>query len=224
MDNYDHIWYEHEFLARQRAGDTGEFADRLGIDEALVDLLGSGSGPCLEIGCGTGIYAERIGALGWNPVGLDLSAGMLGFASDRLPVALGDATRLPFASASVPAVVTVMAHTDMPNYAAVLGEIHRVMMPGAVFVHIGVHPCFCGGFADATDPAQGVIIKPGYLDNSWTRESWTDQGIRDKVGASHFPLAMLLNMMTEQGLVLQRFAEGARPTPITLSLLATKPR
>ena len=27
-------------------------------------------------------------------------------------------------------------------------------------------------------------IRPGYLDGSWTTESWTDQGVRDKVGAT----------------------------------------
>ena len=53
---YDEIadWYENEFLARQRAvGDDAEFADRLGIDRALSELLGPGSGSCLEVGCGT---------------------------------------------------------------------------------------------------------------------------------------------------------------------------
>ena len=29
---------------------------------------------------------------------------------------------------------------------------------------------------------------PGYLDRYWTKASWTDKGVRDKVGATHFPL------------------------------------
>jgi hypothetical protein len=51
-----------------------------------------------------------------------------------------------------------------------------------VFIHISVHPCFCGGFADHTD-SEAIVIRPGYLDSYWTKQSWTDQGIRDKVGA-----------------------------------------
>ncbi|GAB3366764.1 hypothetical protein GCM10027360_35050 [Amycolatopsis echigonensis] len=43
-------------------------------------------------------------------------------------------------------------------------------------MHVGVHPCFCGGFADRGDPA-AVLVRPGYLDGHWTKESWTDQGI-----------------------------------------------
>jgi SAM-dependent methyltransferase len=78
---YDEIadWYEQEFIAGQRAGGRAD-ADPLGIDRALGDLLGQGSGTCLDIGCGTGVHAGRVRALGWTPVGVDLSAGMLGHA------------------------------------------------------------------------------------------------------------------------------------------------
>ena len=51
---------------------------------------------------------------------MDLSAGMLRYARDRLPVTRADAERLPVPNAAVPAVVSVMVHTDMPGYPAVL--------------------------------------------------------------------------------------------------------
>jgi len=51
-----------------------------------------------------------------------------------------DAERLPFLSGSLPAVLSVMVHTDMPSYPTVLREVRRVLAPGGVFVHIGVHP------------------------------------------------------------------------------------
>jgi SAM-dependent methyltransferase len=72
---YDEIadWYEHEFLTRSR----GLSRHPLGIDSALRDLLGAGKGPCLEIGCGTGEWAAMVRGLGWTPIGVDLSAGML---------------------------------------------------------------------------------------------------------------------------------------------------
>ena len=56
-----------------------------------------------------------------------------------------------------------------------------------MFVHIGVHPCFCGAFADRAD-LDSIVVRPGYLDGAWTKTSWTDQGVRDKVGATHLPL------------------------------------
>ncbi|WP_220377909.1 class I SAM-dependent methyltransferase [Streptomyces inhibens] len=223
MAAYDEIadWYETEFLARPRAG-TGD-GHPLGLDVLLDDLLGEGSGTCLEIGCGTGVHADRLRALGWTPVGVDLSGGMLRHARDRLPVAQADAGRLPVRDGSLPAVVAVMVHTDMPRYPEVLREAARVLRPGGVFVHIGVHPCFCGGFADRGD-LDAVVIRPGYLDGHWTKASWTDKGVRDKVGATHRPLPELLHAFLDAGLTLDQFAESGAPTPAVLAIKGAKSR
>ena len=92
-------------------------------------LLGPGSGPCLEIGCGTGVHAALVRSLGRTPVGVDLSAGMLRHVAGRLPAARADVARLPVRDAAVPAVVAIMVHTDMPAYPAVLAEVARVLRP-----------------------------------------------------------------------------------------------
>ena len=220
---YDEIadWYEREFLVGRRAGGRPD-ADPLGVDRALRDLLGPGGGTCLEIGCGTGVHAGTVRELGWTPVGVDLSAGMLRHARGRLATARADAERLPVRNGAVPAAVAVMVHTDMPAYPAVLAEAARVLRPGGVLVHVGVHPCFCGGFADRQDP-DAVVIAPGYLDGHWTRASWTDQGVRARVGATHRPLPELLQAFLDAGLTLERFAEGGAPTPAVLAVRARKP-
>jgi SAM-dependent methyltransferase len=218
---YDQIadWYEHEFLA----GTTAPGTDPLGIDAALGSLLGRGTGVCLEIGCGTGARAGRVRGLGWTPIGMDISAAMLRYARGRLPAARADAVRLPVRDRCLPAVITVMAHTDMPAYPAVLAEAARVLQPGGRLVHIGVHPCFCGGFADRSDPA-AVVIRPGYLDGHWTKASWTSNGVRDKVGATHLPLPSLLHAFLDAGLTPERLAEGGGPTPVMLAIRARRRR
>jgi SAM-dependent methyltransferase len=224
---YDEIadWYEQEFLGNQPA--TGKSAggstdaDPLGIGRALRHLLGRGSGTCLEIGCGTGVHAVRVRELGWSPVGVDVSAGMLRHARGRLALARADAQQLPIRDGAVPAAIAVMVHTDMPGYPAVLGEAARVLRPGGILVHVGVHPCFCGGFADRSD-RDAVVIRPGYLDGHWTTASWSDQGVRAKVGATHRPLPELLHSFLDAGLTLERFAEGGAPTPAVLAVRARK--
>jgi SAM-dependent methyltransferase len=214
---YDELadWYEDTFLPAQPES-------LLENDRLVPEILGRGDGTCLEIGCGTGAHSTRIRALGWTPVGVDLSAGMLRRGHGRLPAARGNAERLPIADASVPAVATLWVHTDMPGYPAVLREAARVLRPGGVLAHVGVHPCFCGGFADWS-PWPDVLIKPGYTDGHWTTDSWTRTGVRDKVGASHWPLAELLHLIQDAGLVLERFAEGGRPVPVSLGIRARKP-
>ena len=215
MSAYDAIadWYEHEFLTRDD--------DPIGIDDALRVLLGPGAGACLELGCGTGVHAARVRDLGWTPVGIDVSAGMLRHASARLPVARADATRLPFADATLDAAISVMVHTDMPAYPSVLHEAARVLRPGGRFVHIGVHPCFCGGFADRTD-ADAIIIRPGYRTPHTTMTSWTTAGLRDKVGAAHWPLSDLLTSFHNAGLAPAAYAEGGVPTPTVFAVGAAR--
>jgi len=146
---------------------------------------------------------------------------MLRYASGRLPAVRADAVQLPVRDGCLPAAITVMAHTDIPAYPAVLAEAARVLAPGGTFVHIGVHPCFCGGFADRSDPA-AVVIRPGYLDGHWTKASWTTRGVRDKVGAAHLPLPSLIHAFLDAGLAPEQLAEGGQPTPVMLAIRARK--
>src|SRR5580658_4265616 len=143
---YDAIadWYEEWISSAQ-----SEYSAR--VHALLRELLGQGDGVCVDLCCGTGARAGLIRELGWTPAGVDLSQGQLGYAAARLPVVRGSADRLPVATGAVAAVACVLAHTDMPDYAAALREVGRVLTPGGRFVHIGVHPCFVGAFADRGD-------------------------------------------------------------------------
>ncbi|WP_405872558.1 class I SAM-dependent methyltransferase [Streptomyces sp. NBC_00005] len=194
-------WYNDHMSA----DGVGHYVQR--VHETLGDLLGHGSGTCLDVCCGTGAHASRLGELGWTPLGVDLSRGQLRHAVRRLPVAVADATALPLADGSVPAAVCVLASTDVPDYAAVLREIARVLAPGGRFVHLGVHPCFVGAFADRSDPPR-VVVDPGYTDRSRRFDGGNPAGVRVRVGAWHLPMADLLNAATTTGLRLTRTAEN----------------
>ena len=219
---YDAIadWYEEDFLG-DRSEEGLPIRDPIGVDSALSQLLGQGAGTCLEIGCGTGTHAAHVRSLGRAPIGIDLSAGMLRHARARLPIVRADGEMLPFPEASFPIVLAVMIHTDVTDYSAIIREASRVLVRGGHLVHIGVHPSFCGGFADRSDP-EAVVIRPGYLDSHWTKESWTDRGLRDKVGAKHIPLPELFAIFVDSGLVLDRFKEGGAPTPSVLGIRARR--
>src|SRR6476646_6938623 len=84
-------WYDARYVAGAEPHQPG-----------LLELLGPGSGPCLDIGCGTGRNFETIRASGRSVVGLDFSADQLRLARTRTdgPLMVADAAVLPFADAS----------------------------------------------------------------------------------------------------------------------------
>lgn len=73
--------------------------------------------------------------------------------------------------------------------------------------------------ADRADQ-DAIVIRPGYRDGHWTTRSWTDRGVRDKVGARHWPPSELLNDFIAAGLTVEHFAEGGAPTPTVLGVRA----
>jgi SAM-dependent methyltransferase len=194
-------WYE-EYVW----GAASEFNARVAGLARL--LLGPGEGPVLDVCCGTGGHARTLRSLGFTPIGVDLSIGQLRYATGRLPVARADASALPIASGSVPAVACVLAHTDVPDYAAVVREAARVLRPGGLFVHIGVHPCFCGAFADRSD-ATRIVVDAGYRRLDRRFDGWySPEGVRARVGAWHLPLPALLMTAVDAGLRPVRFEEA----------------
>lgn len=219
---YDELadWYETSFMGRPE--DASEPSDNLGITAAVRELLGPGDGTCLEVGCGTGAYATTIRRLGRTPIGIDISSGMLNYARPRLPVALGDAQQLPIADHSLSAAVSIMIHSDLPDYSAVLRNVARVLRPDGVFVHVGLHPCYCGAFANRGHP-DGVLIEAGYGETGTrSTRSWTDEGIRSKIGAYHLPLADLLNAFPAAGFDIDRTRESGGQTPAILAIRAVR--
>jgi ubiquinone/menaquinone biosynthesis C-methylase UbiE len=180
---------------------------------------------CLDVCCGTGAHAKTLRSAGWNPIGVDLSTGQLRHGRQVLPVVNADASALPIRSASVAAATCILAHSDLPDYPAVVREIGRVLEPGGRFVHIGIHPCFTGAFADRSDPAR-IIVDDGYHRTERRFDSFTTQGVRNRVGAWHLPLAGLLNAVVAAGLQLLETVEtaGDGQVPDAFAFAAVKPR
>ncbi|MFL5996789.1 MAG: class I SAM-dependent methyltransferase [Streptomyces sp.] len=215
----DHADWYNDYMS---PSSTGEFVDR--VHTTLRHLLGPGEGICLDVCCGTGAHAAPAAELGWTPVGVDLSRGQLQYARHRLPVAVGDAAALPLADGSVPAAMCVLASTDVPDYAAVLREVARVLTPGGRFVHLGVHPCFIGAFADWSEGTR-IVLDERYADRTRTLDSWNPAGVRARVGAWHIPLADLLNATLAAGLRLERTTEtGSGAIPNLFGFAAVRAR
>jgi SAM-dependent methyltransferase len=207
-------------------GFIGQYAPRNRAE--LLDLLGPGDGPCLDLGCGTGLYFEAIRASGRTVVGLDRSADQLRIARGRIaPGALlqGDGAALPFAAESFPTVTAIWISTDVDDFGAVLREAARVLRSGGALVFYGAHPCFNGPHTQLLDDG-GIIAHPTYRTAGWHEQApwWTELRVRGRVGMRHHPLGELLTAFIAAGLRIERVAElGDRPIPNTLAVIARKP-
>ena len=113
-------------------------------DRALTELRAWDPGSVLDVGCGTGIFADRLErqlAPG-GVAGCDLSAGMLAEAagrSRRVAWVRGDSARLPFRPGAFDAVVCTQAFHffDQPQAWA---EFRRVLARGGHAVVGMMHP------------------------------------------------------------------------------------
>ncbi|MEV4578334.1 class I SAM-dependent methyltransferase [Nonomuraea jabiensis] len=193
----------------------------------IVELLGPGEGPCLDVGCGTGLYLDAIRSTGRTVVGLDRSADQLRLARHRDPAPLlqGDATALPFATGTFGTVTAIWVSTDIPDFAGLLREAARVLRPGGRLLFYGVHPCFNGPHIESREDG-AVIIHPTYRIKGWHQRSpwWRKGGVRDRVGMSHVPLADLMNAFVDAGLAIERVYEPQdRPVPSVLAVRAFRP-
>ncbi|MFB8306622.1 class I SAM-dependent methyltransferase, partial [Kitasatospora purpeofusca] len=162
--------------------------------DALEQLLPQGPATVLDIACGTGIVTRRLQRTGRTVLGVDRSPGMLVPAARRIPggAVCGDATRLPFASGSVDAVVMVWLLHLLPESTAgaVLAEALRVLRPGGRLVTtVDKEAAYFteeSGVARATAELRRRYA-PHAPDRSERIRAWAaDHGLRP-VGEARFP-------------------------------------
>jgi SAM-dependent methyltransferase len=105
---------------------------------AMIERLGEvpAAGTIADLGCSTGYLLEDLRAAypGTQLLGVDLVAPGLGKAHGLLPDAWllrADVCELPLADASVDAAVSANLLEHVPDDRAALGELRRVLRPGA---------------------------------------------------------------------------------------------
>jgi ubiquinone/menaquinone biosynthesis C-methylase UbiE len=214
-------WYDEAFSGHPSIEDT----------RFVAEWLGPGNGEiCLDVACGTGLFAPVIIGLGYRPAGLDVSADQLRLARSRLPsVAQADAKALPVRRHAVRVAVGAYFHTDVEDFAAVVAETACLLAPGGRFVYLGLHPCFIGPFIDRSseNSEPGLVVMPGYGQRGWAdRGSGGGAGLWARVGGHHKTLTELLGAFSESGLsvrVVQELWGGGVVVPRNIGVVADKP-
>lgn len=106
-------------------------------------VVGGAEGRVLEIGIGSGLKVPLYGGAVTSVIGLEPSPELRGMARPRAeaaiaPITLLDASAetIPLDSGSIDTVVTTWTLCTIPNAAQALGEMCRVLRPGAALLFV----------------------------------------------------------------------------------------
>ncbi|WP_380282265.1 class I SAM-dependent methyltransferase [Kitasatospora purpeofusca] len=156
----------------------------------ILDTLPTGT--ALDAACGTGRQTGALVARGHRAIGVDQSPEMLAKAGERAPQAefrVGRLENLPLEDNSVDLAVCSLAMTHLPDLAAGVAELARVVRPGGRIVVSDLHPfvialqgqcVFVHGSEQLAFVRNHVHLPGRYL------EAFTAAGLR--VRACHEPL------------------------------------
>jgi len=90
------------------------------------DLVPSGHGLLLDLGCGGGTTKKKFEAKGYRWIGLDI-------VNETDPTVVGDAHRLPFQNESFAVIYSSQVFEHLPEPHRAVEEVARVLKPGGVF-------------------------------------------------------------------------------------------
>jgi ubiquinone/menaquinone biosynthesis C-methylase UbiE len=107
---------------------------RYDLPRIVVEQLTGISGTVLDVGCGNGKFVTRLhhDRPELRIIGMDISAGIL--AVVPRPVVVADAQALPFADASVDAVLAMHMLYHVPDIPAAISELARILKPGGLVI------------------------------------------------------------------------------------------
>jgi SAM-dependent methyltransferase len=198
-------------------GEHGDFGRRYVLDPVMVPLALAGRPKtALDVGCGEGRFCRMLAQHGVAVTGIDPTRALIEQARARHPGGTyieADAAKLPLDDGAFDLVVSCLSLVDIPDAAAAITEMARVMRPGGRLLIAnsnGFNTAGDGegcGWARDADGRKGHFRIDHYLQERTQWIKW--RGIR--ICNYHRPLSTYMKLLLAQGLRLTYFDEP-RPT------------
>jgi SAM-dependent methyltransferase len=122
----------------------------------------------LDLATGTGLVARTAAASGAEVVGIDISPGMIDVARTyevrAIEFLVADAAALPFDDGSFDAVTCAFGLSHMPDVAAVLAEVRRVLAPDGRFVDAATGLAVLARHVDEIHAFAGILDESTWAD------------------------------------------------------------
>jgi 2-polyprenyl-3-methyl-5-hydroxy-6-metoxy-1,4-benzoquinol methylase len=223
-------WEQNAAYWDERIGEGNDFVEVL-IWPAVRRLLRLEPGErVLDAGCGNGLYARRLAALGADVVAFDFSENLIALArertterAERIEYVVMDATDeaglLTLGEGRFDAAVCNMALFDIADIQPLMRALVRLLRPGGRFVFSVIHPCFNSphmAFVGEVEDREGnftttYAVKIFNYMTPKTSHAAAISGQPKPQLIFHRPLQMLLNAGFDVGFVLDGLEERAFP-------------
>ena len=191
-------------------GTEGDWSRRHVLDPPmLARVTGRGFGRALDLGCGEGRFCRLLQGPGIATVGIDPTAALIEQARRLDPSGdyrLGRSEALDLCDDSVDLVVSYLSLIDIPDLAAAIGEVQRVLRPGGSFLAANLQSFNTASTADGwtrePDGSRRFCIDH-YMEEQPRWSAW--RGIR--VQNWHRPLGSYMQALLQAGFQLRHFEE-----------------
>ena len=187
--------------------------------EIMLAMLGDVRGiRVCDLACGEGYLARILARRGALVTGVDISRNLLRHAREHpdgrgITWLLDDAQSLSqLSDAGMDAVICHMALMDIPDLAATLSSVRRILVDHGRFVFTILHPCFFSPF-DAENPGEdldeegrfkAVRVSRYGLEGKWYSGG---SGMCGTLGGHHRTLSTYFNTLTRSGFQLSEVSE-----------------
>lgn len=166
----------------------GAFAMLFWLAEARAGLVPPATrsdAVLVDVACGGGLFVPHALRLGYRHVGVDLNRSGLQVTRERGGrVVQGDATALPFRTASADVVVAGEVLEHVPDVAGVVAEVCRVLRPGGTVVIDTIADTWFGRLSSVTvgeripgGPPPGIHDPALFVDRDALRAAFARSGV-----------------------------------------------